>query len=72
MNYSLKGKKMYTNELLEEKYKAQRQLSKRAEIERITYFEIVKREVESLYKENGWEMRFDKRRGGHTNIPLSK
>ncbi len=63
---------MYTNELLEEKYKAQKQLSKRAENEKTTYFEIVKREVESLYKKNGWEMRFDKRSGGRLNILLKK
>ena len=72
MNYSLKGKKMYTNDLLEEKYKAPRQLSKRAEIEETNYFEIVKQEVENLYKKNGWEMLFDKKSGGHINIPLNK
>ncbi|MGR3177002.1 MAG: hypothetical protein ACUZ8E_02970 [Candidatus Anammoxibacter sp.] len=56
---------MYTNDLLEEKYKAQRQLSERAGIEKTNYFEIAKQEVENLYKKNGWKMSFAKRSGGH-------
>ena len=63
---------MYTNELLEEKYKAQRQLAKRAEVEKTNYFEIVKQEVEDLYKKNGWEIRFAKKSGGYIKIPLNK
>ena len=63
---------MYTNELLEEKYKAQRLLSKKAMSEKTNYFEIVKQEVEDLYKKNGWEIRFAKRSGGHINIPINK
>jgi hypothetical protein len=56
---------MYTNELLEEKYKAQRQLFNKAKTEKTDYFEIVNREVEELFKLNGWKMQFDKRRGGY-------
>ncbi len=56
---------MYTNELLEEKYKAQRELSKQAEKENKDYFEIVKKEVHDLFKRNGWEMQFDKKSGAH-------
>lgn len=56
---------MYTNELLEEKYKAQRQLSKKAQAEKIDYFELVNKEVRELFKQNCWQMEFDKRSGGH-------
>ncbi len=63
---------MYTNEILEEKYRAQRELSKKAEIKKTNYFEIVKQEVEDLYEKNGWEIKFDKRSGGRINIHLNK
>ena len=56
---------MYTNQLLEEKYEAQRQLSKEAQVTKIDYFEIVNKEVRELFKQNGWEIEFDKRTGGH-------
>ena len=56
---------MYTNELLEEKYKAQRQLSKEAVIEKKDYFEFVNKEAQDLFKHNGWEIQFDKKSGGH-------
>ncbi len=56
---------MYTSELLEEKYKAQRQLSKQAQIAKKDYFEIANKEVQDLFKQNGWKMEFDKRNGGH-------
>jgi hypothetical protein len=54
---------MYTNELLEEKYKAQRQLFKKAKVEKKDYFEIVTMEIQDLFKYNGWNMQFDKKRG---------
>ena len=56
---------MYTNELLEEKYKAQRELSKQAEKENKDYFDFVNKEVYNLFKQNGWKVCFDKRRGVH-------
>lgn len=56
---------MYTNDILEEKYKAQKQLSKKAEFTQIDYYEIVKKEVQELYTQKGWKMRFDKRSGGY-------
>ncbi|EDN71101.1 hypothetical protein BGP_4039 [Beggiatoa sp. PS] len=56
---------MYTNALLEEKYKAQRQLSKKAKAEKVDYFEIVNMEVQNLFKHNGWDIQFDKRNGGN-------
>ena len=56
---------MYTNELLEEKYKAQRELSKQAEKENKDYFDFVNKEVYNLFKQNGRKVCFDKRRGVH-------
>ncbi len=55
---------MYTNELLEEKYKAQIQLEKKARSEKTDYFEVVNKEVQSLFKQHDWKMEFDKRSGG--------
>ena len=40
---------MYTSELLEEKYKAQRRLSKEAQISKTDYIEIVNKEVRDLF-----------------------
>jgi hypothetical protein len=48
---------MYTNELLEEKYKAQRQLAEKAVTEKKDYFEIVNEEVQNLFNRNAWEMK---------------
>jgi len=56
---------MYTNELLEEKYKAQRQLSTEAVISKKGYFEFANKEATDLFKYNGWEIQFDKKSGGH-------
>jgi len=56
---------MYTNTLLEEKYKAQRQLSKKAKAEKADYFEIVNMEAKNLFKHNGWDIQFDKKSGGN-------
>lgn len=61
---------MYTNELLEEKYKAQQQLSQKAEKEKKGYFEIVESEVIDLFRQNGWKIEFDKRVGGYINNDL--
>ncbi len=56
---------MYTNELLEEKYKAQRELSKQAKKENKDYFDFVNKEVYNLFQQNGRKMCVDKRRGMH-------
>ncbi|NIM18599.1 MAG: hypothetical protein GTO45_42025 [Candidatus Aminicenantes bacterium] len=55
---------MYTNELLEEKYKAQKELSHQAEIEKKDYLELIEEEVQELFKKNGWNLKYSKRRGG--------
>ena len=48
---------MYTNELLEEKYKAQRRLLKQAKIENKDYFEFINDEVQKLFNKKGWKIK---------------
>ena len=55
---------MYTNDLLKEKYKAQRQLSEDADKANKDYLEFVEAEVKSLYDKKGWKLRVSKRKGG--------
>jgi (p)ppGpp synthase/HD superfamily hydrolase len=55
---------MYTNELLEEKYKAQKELSQQAEKEKKDYLKLIEEEVQKLFKRNGWNLRLSKRKGG--------
>jgi hypothetical protein len=55
---------MYTNELLEEKYKAQRELSHQAEKEKKDYLKLIEEEVKELFKRNGWYSKLSKRKGG--------
>ncbi len=55
---------MYTNDLLEEKYKAQKKLSRAAESANIDYLEFIEAEVKSLYAERGWKLKYSKRKGG--------
>ena len=49
---------MYTNELLEEKYKAQKQLEETARKENKSYLHVVEEEAKELYKQKGWELNF--------------
>lgn len=62
---------MYTNELLEEKYKAQRELSHQAEVEQKDYLKLIEEEVQELFKKNGWELKYSKREGGFLGQTLS-
>lgn len=55
---------MYTNDLLEEKYKAQRQLSEEADKANKDYLEFIEAEVKSLYAKKGWKLRVLKRKRG--------
>ncbi len=48
---------MYTNELLEEKYKAQSRLLKQAKIENKDYFEFINDEVQKLFNKKGWKIK---------------
>lgn len=54
---------MYTNELLEEKYKAQLALIQKAQNLSKDYFSVVEEEVHALFKKMGWAFHFSKRKG---------
>lgn len=54
---------MYTNELLEQKYKAQRELSEKAKKNDKDYFETTKVEVRELFRKHNWKFTFDNRAG---------
>lgn len=60
---------MYTNELLEEKYKAQRELAQRAEKENKDYLSLAEEEVKQLFKEKGWKLNYSNRKGGFLSQP---
>ncbi len=60
---------MYTNELLEEKYKAQRELANQAEKEGKDYMELVMEEVQKNFIDRGWSLNFSKRKGGFIEKP---
>ncbi|MBN1684401.1 MAG: hypothetical protein JW855_03070 [Gammaproteobacteria bacterium] len=55
---------MYTNELLQEKYKAQKELFKIARADQELYFDMIEQSVRELYKEKNWNLVFSKREGG--------
>jgi ribosomal protein L17 len=55
---------MYTNEILEEKYKAQKELSFQAERENKDYLELIQDQVHKLFSEKGWQIKFSTRKGG--------
>jgi hypothetical protein len=55
---------MYTNEILEEKYRAQKELAYQAEKEHKEYLELVEEEVRKLFKKNGWRLTYSQRKGG--------
>lgn len=59
---------MYTNELLEEKYRAQKELSHQAEKEKKDYLKLIEEEVKELFKRNGWNLRLSKRKGGFLEL----
>ena len=49
---------MYTDELLEEKYKAQKELAERAEKEKKDYFKIIEEEVKELFEKKAENWNF--------------
>ncbi len=57
---------MYTNELLEEKYKAQKALSLQARKENKDYLTLIEEEVRELFQKNGWNLKIADRKGGYT------
>jgi len=60
-----------TNVLLEEKYKAQKELSDQAEAEKKEYLKLIEEEVQELFKKNGWNLKYSKRKGGFLGQRLS-
>ena len=50
--------------LLEEKYKAQKELFKIAKDDQELYFDMIEQFARELYKENNWNLVFSKRQGG--------
>ncbi|MCH8316924.1 MAG: hypothetical protein IIA88_00265 [Bacteroidetes bacterium] len=56
---------MYTNELLEEKYKAQKQIATKAKKQSKNYLQVVEEEVGALFKKFGWSMNEANREGGY-------
>ncbi|MBN1997754.1 hypothetical protein JW935_09390 [candidate division KSB1 bacterium] len=63
---------MYTNELLEEKYKAQQKIAKEAKKQNMEYSVYIQSEVEKLFAEKGWKIKYAKRKGGFLKPPLDK
>lgn len=61
---------MYTNELLEEKYKAQKKLAKQGKKEKIDYLGFIEKEVRELFKKKGWKLKYSKRKGGYSKQTL--
>ena len=59
---------MITNELLEEKYKAQRILEQESAKQNKDYFELVEEEVRELFECNGWELKISHRKGGFVSV----
>ena len=54
---------MYTNQLLEEKYNAQKQLVEKAQKLSIDYYDVIENEVRKLFIKNGWSLHFARRKG---------
>jgi len=55
---------MYTNELLEAKYNAQKELAEQAKKEQKEYLKLVEEEVLELFKRKGWPIVYSPRKGG--------
>ena len=56
---------MYTNELLQEKYKVQKELSKKAQDSKENYFDVIEKDVKEFYRQKHWNLVFSKREGGY-------
>lgn len=54
---------MYTNYLLDQKYKAQFKLWQKAKKLSKSYMNIVEEEVNQLFKEKGWQLKFSSKKG---------
>jgi hypothetical protein len=56
---------MYTNELLEEKYKTQKKLYVEAKNNQVDYLKYIKSKVKALFDEKSWKLQYSKREGGY-------
>lgn len=56
---------MYTNELLEEKYRTQKKLHMNANDNHVDYMDYIGINVKSLFEERLWDLSFSKRKGGY-------
>ena len=56
---------MYTNELLEEKFRAQEKLFQRSKKKNRKYLEIIEEEVKKLFGQKGWQAKLSSRTGGY-------
>jgi hypothetical protein len=61
---------MYTNDLLEEKYMAQKKLAQQAKKEKKDYLEFIEKEVRELFKKKGWNLKYSKKKGGYSKQKL--
>ena len=56
---------MYSNDLLDEKYKTQKRLYHEANNNHEDYFDFVEKKVKTLFREKLWNLSFSKRKGGY-------
>lgn len=56
---------MQDNPLLEEKYRVQRDLARRARGNMREYLRLLEEDVRALFQEHGWVLRYADRRGGN-------
>lgn len=54
---------MYTNELLEEKYKTQKKLYVEARNSHVDYLTFIEIQVKALFDEKSWKLQYSKREG---------
>ena len=72
MSYSLRGKNMYTNELLEEKYRTQKKLYTEAQNNHEDYITYIENIVKSLFHDKLWHLDYSKRKGGYIKSRLEQ
>ena len=63
---------MYSDPILQEKWKAQRELSKKANFDISQLIENAHRSVHELAKELKLSLRYSKRKGGYINFEAKK
>ena len=56
---------MYSDPILEEKWRVQKQMAKEANYDLKKLMENSKKTVEKLFKEKDWVLKYSKRKGGY-------